>query len=187
MKNKQRCDWSSNAILNEYHDNEWGKITQNDDYIFELLILENMQAGLNWLTILLKREEFKKAFDNFDLEKIINYDENKINQLMNNKGIIRNKLKIKSAISNAKAFKEIQIQFGSFYNYISTFTNNKQVINNWNSISEVPAESNLSNTISVDLRKRGFKFVGPVIVYSFLQAIGIIDDHLNKCFCKSQN
>ncbi|ATI73922.1 DNA-3-methyladenine glycosylase I [Mesoplasma florum] len=187
MEDKQRCDWSSNAILNEYHDNEWSKITQNDDYIFELLILENMQAGLNWLTILLKREEFKKAFDNFELKKIISYDENKINELMNNNGIIRNKLKIKSVISNAKAFKEIQIQFGSFYNYIWTFTNNKQVINNWNSIDEVPAESDLSKTISVDLRKRGFKFVGPVIVYSFLQAIGIIDDHLNKCFCKNKN
>ncbi|ATZ21492.1 DNA-3-methyladenine glycosylase I [Mesoplasma tabanidae] len=184
MKAKQRCDWSINEILNNYHDNEWGIPNHDDNYIFEMLLLENMQAGLNWLTILQKRDEFKSAFNNFDYKIIAIYQENKIEELMSNSQIIRNKLKINAAISNAEAFVKIQSEFGSFDKYIWSFTNNKQIINDWNSIAELPAQTELSNAVSKNLKKRGFKFVGPVIVYSFLQAIGIINDHLNRCFCK---
>lgn len=184
MTNKIRCDWSVNEELNKYHDGEWGVINHNDYYIFELLILENMQAGLNWLTIFLKRKSFKKAFDNFNYQKISTCDENKINKLVQNPNIIRNCLKIKAAISSAKCFIKIQKHFGSFNTYIWGFVNNKQIINYWNSINDVPAQSDLSVLISNDFKKQGFKFVGPVIVYSFLQAIGIIDDHINECFMK---
>ncbi|ATQ35434.1 DNA-3-methyladenine glycosylase [Mesoplasma entomophilum] len=185
MSNKQRCDWSLNEILNNYHDNEWGKVNHNDDYIFEILFLENMQAGLNWLTILLKRKEFKKAFDNLDYKIIAKYDQSKFDELITNSGIIRNKLKIKSASSNAIAFINVQKEYGSFDKYIWSFTNNKQIVNNWKLISDLPSQTELSVIISKDLKSKGFKFVGPVIVYSFLQAIGIIDDHLDKCFCKN--
>lgn len=183
---KIRCSWAKSTLEREYHDQEWCQITHDDKKIFEFLILETMQAGLSWITILQKRIAFNTAFDNFDYLKIINYDEQKINQLIANKAIIRNKLKINAVISNAKNFIKVQEEFGSFDKYIWNFVNQEQIVNHWTKIAEIPAQSELSILISKDLKQRGFKFVGPTIVYSFLQAIGIIDDHLVSCF-KSKN
>lgn len=179
-----RCSWANNDLLIKYHDNEWCKISKDDNYIFEMLVLESFQAGLSWNTILKKRENFREAFDNFDYKKISNYGENKIEELLKNEGIIRHTLKINAVINNAKKFMEIQKEFGTFANYIWDFVEGKQIINNWKEMKEVPAKTELSDKISKDLKKRGFKFVGSTIIYSFLQAIGIIDDHIEGCFCK---
>ena len=179
-----RCSWANNDLLIKYHDNEWCKISKDDNYIFEMLVLESFQAGLSWNTILKKRENFREAFDNFDYKKISNYGENKIEELLKNEGIIRHTLKINAVINNAKKIMEIQKEFGTFANYIWDFVEEKQIINNWKEMKEVPAKTELSDKISKDLKKRGFKFVGSTIVYSFLQAIGIIDDHIEGCFCK---
>lgn len=179
-----RCSWANNDLLIKYHDNEWCKISKDDNYIFEMLVLESFQAGLSWNTILKKRENFREAFDNFDYKKISNYGKNKIEELLKNKGIIRHTLKINAVINNAKKFMEIQKEFGTFTNYIWDFVEGKQIINNWKEMKEVPAKTELSDKISKDLKKRGFKFVGSTIIYSFLQAIGIIDDHIEGCFCK---
>jgi len=177
----ERCKWVNleNKIYVDYHDNEWGKINFDEKYLFEILILEGFQAGLSWECVLNKREELRKAFDKFDYKKISNYDEKKINQLLNNKNIIRNKLKINAAITNAKVFIEIQKEFKSFQNYICAFTNNK-VIKNMD--DKLKTTSELSDTISKDLKKRGMKFVGSTIIYSYLQAIGIIDDYELSCY-----
>jgi len=177
----ERCKWVNlkNKIYVDYHDNEWGKIEHNDRYLFEMLILEGFQAGLSWECVLNKREDFRKAFDNFDYEKISKYDNNKINELINNQNIIRNKLKINAAIINARVFMKIQKEFGSFDKYIWSFSNNK-VIKNMD--DNLKTTSELSDTISKDLRKRGMKFVGSTIIYSYLQAIGIINDHELKCY-----
>ncbi len=176
----ERCKWVNlkNKIYVDYHDNEWGKIKHDERYLFEMLVLEGFQAGLSWECVLNKREDFRKAFDNFDYEKISKYDTNKINELLNNPSIIRNKLKINAAITNAKLFMEIQKEFKSFDNYIWSFSNNK-VIKNMD--DNLKTTSELSDTISKDLRKRGMKFVGSTIIYSYLQAIGIINDHELKC------
>lgn len=184
---KLRCEWGKSIFEKEYHDYEWCEITHDDKTIFELLILETMQAGLSWVTILKKRKAFQDAFDNFDYFKIANYNEEKINLLISNEQIIKNKLKINSVVNNAKKFIKVQKEFGSFDAYIWNFTKNQQIINSWANISEIPAQTELSLLISQDLKKRGFKFVGPIVVYSFLQAIGIIDDHLTYCFKKSTN
>ena len=176
----KRCKWlnEKNEKYVYYHDHEWGVANYDDDYMFEFLILESFQAGLSWETILNKRENFRQAFDNFDYKKIANYDENKITELLNNSGIIRNKLKINAAIKNAKVFMEIQNEFNSFSNYIWSFTNN-QVIKNTD--DKLKTRSELSDKISKDLIKRGMKFVGTTIIYSYLQAIGIINDHELDC------
>ena len=179
--NNNRCGWAKGEKDILYHDTEWGVPSHDDRYIFEMLILEGFQAGLSWNTILQKRENFRKAFDNFDYRKMAEYDEMKLNELLKNEGIIRNRLKINSTVTNARAFMKIQEEFGSFAKYIWNFTDNKRIINNWKELSEVPATSELSDKISKDLKKRGFKFVGSTIIYSFLQAIGIIDDHLISC------
>ena len=178
----KRCKWVNlkNKIYVDYHDNEWGKEEHEDRMLFELLILEMFQAGLSWECILNKRQYFKEAFDNFDYIKIANYKEVKINELLNNKNIIRNKLKIQAAITNAKIFIDIQKEYKTFSNYIWKFTNNKIIKNKDDSL---PVSSNLSDEISNDLKKRGMKFVGTVIIYSYLQAIGIIDDHELDCNC----
>lgn len=176
-----RCPWAKSENDIAYHDTEWGVPSHNDSYIFEMLILEGFQAGLSWNLILNKRENFRKAFDNFDYKKIAKYDETKLAELAENQGIVRNKLKIAASVKNALAFMEVQREFGSFDKYIWSFTDNKQIINMWEDVSEVPAATELSDKISKDLKKRGFKFVGSTIVYSFLQAIGIIDDHLISC------
>ena len=175
-----RCKWlnKNNKLYVHYHDNEWGVPHYDDNYMFEFLILESFQAGLSWETILNKRENFRQAFDSFDYKKIANYDENKINELMQNKEIIRNKLKIKAAINNAKIFINIQEEYNSFSNYIWSFTNNK-VIKNMDDKFQTTSE--LSDKISIDLYKKGMKFVGSTIIYSYLQAIGIIDDHELSC------
>ena len=186
MNNNNRCGWAKGEKDVLYHDTEWGVPSHDDGYIFEMLILEGFQAGLSWNTILQKRENFRKAFDNFDYKKIAEYDETKLNELLKNEGIIRNRLKINSIVTNARAFMKIQEEFGSFAKYIWNFTDNKRIINKWKELSEVPATSELSDKISKDLKKRGFKFVGSTIIYSFLQAIGIIDDHLISCPYKTE-
>ena len=181
IMNNNRCGWAKGEKDILYHDTEWGVPSHDDGYIFEMLILEGFQAGLSWNTILQKRENFRKAFDNFDYRKMAKYDEMKLNELLKNEGIIRNRLKINSTVTNARAFMKVQKEFGSFAKYIWNFTDNKRIINKWKELSEVPATSELSDKISKDLKKRGFKFVGSTIIYSFLQAIGIIDDHLISC------
>ena len=177
-----RCKWAMNVneIYTKYHDEEWGEPIHDDQRLYEMLILESFQAGLSWSCILNKRENFRKAFDNFDIYKIINYDEIKIQELQNNAGIIRNKLKIKATINNSKIFKQIQKEYGSFDKYIWSFTNNKTIYE----FDKVSSE--LSDTISRDLKKRGITFVGTIIIYSYLQAVGIINSHESQCFkhCK---
>ena len=175
--NKKRCTWAGpDEIYIQYHDEEWGKPTHNDKELFEMLVLESFQAGLSWITILKKRENFKKAFDDFDVEKVASYDDEKIEQLHLNKGIIRHKGKIKSAVNNAKVFIEIQKEFGSFDKYIWGFTDGEIIK------AEYLTESELSKEISKDLKKRGMNFVGPTIIYSYMESIGIIDNHEKDCF-----
>ena len=175
--NKNRCSWvTDDEIYIKYHDEEWGIPTYDDKEFFEMLVLESFQAGLSWITILKKRENFKKAFDNFDVVKVANYGEDKIDELRNNEGIIRHKGKITSAINNARVFIEIQKEFESFSDYIWSFTDGKIIK------SEYLTESDLSKKISKDLKKRGMKFVGPTIIYSYLESIGIIDNHEKNCF-----
>lgn len=179
----KRCKWCNlnNPIYIEYHDKEWGVMNINDDYLLEMLILESFQAGLSWECVLNKRESFRLAYDNFNIDKICNYTENKIKELSENKDIIRNKLKIKTSINNAKIFKSIQKEFGSFSNYLKTFTKD-------NIIYETDKTTNfLSDDISKDLIKRGMKFVGSTIIYSYLQAIGIIYSHEKECFLYKNN
>ena len=183
-----RCPWAgSEQIYIDYHDKEWGIPLHDDQRLFEMLILEGMQAGLSWITVLKKRENFRRAFDGFDAEKIAAYDDQKIEELMQDPGIIRNRRKITAAISNAKAFLEIQKEFGSFDRFIWDFVGGVPIINHFKSMSEVPANTPLSDKISRDLKKRGFNFVGTTIVYSFMQAIGMVDDHLTTCPCHTEN
>jgi DNA-3-methyladenine glycosylase I len=187
MDNLIRCGWClSNDLYKEYHDQEWGTPIYDDATLFEFLILETFQAGLSWITILNKRENFRKAFDNFDYKKIALYPEDKVQALLLDAGIIRNKLKVRSAVSNAQAFMMIQEEFSSFSKYIWNFTDGKPIINNPKTLKEVPATSPLSDTISTDLKKRGFKFVGSTVVYAYLQATGLIDDHVSDCWKKNQ-
>jgi len=177
---KQRCHWVNlkNPLYIKYHDEEWSKPKYNDQELYELLILESFQAGLSWECVLNKRENFRKAFDNFDIEKIIKYDEKKIQELLNNGGIIRNKLKINATIKNSFVFKSIQQEYGSFSKYIWAFSDNKIIKENY----KLRTSSPLSDMISKDLKKRGMSFVGTTIIYSYLQAIGILDAHSEECF-----
>ncbi|WP_304519624.1 DNA-3-methyladenine glycosylase I [Clostridium tagluense] len=166
----------------KYHDEEWGVPVHEDRKHFEFLILESAQAGLSWITILRKRENYRKAYDDFDFNKIAQYDDEKVIELIQNKGIIRNKLKIAASINNAMMFIKIQEEFGSFDAYIWAFVDNSPIINHWDSIANVPATSELSDKVSKDLKKRGFKFLGSTITYAHLQATGIINDHIKSCF-----
>lgn len=178
-----RCPWCGNDELYvKYHDEEWGVPVRDDKKHFEFLVLESAQAGLSWITILRKRENYWKAYDDFDVDKVAHYDENKVEELLQNAGIIRNRKKIEASINNAKRFIEIQKEFGSFDKYIWNFVNNSPVVNCWNDISEVPAASEFSDKVSKDLKARGFKFLGSTIIYAHLQATGIINDHLVSCF-----
>jgi DNA-3-methyladenine glycosylase I len=179
-----RCPWLNikNQTYIDYHDKEWGVPNHNDRYLFEMLILEGAQAGLSWEIILKKRENYRKAFDNFDPNIISKYDEDKKKELLNNSGIIRNRLKIESAIKNAKIFLEIQKEYKSFDNYIWGFVNYKPIINKFNKLSEIPVKTDLSDKISKDLKRRGMNFVGSTIIYAFMQAVGIVNDHITKCF-----
>lgn len=178
-----RCSWCKDIdIYVKYHDEEWGVPVYDDKKQFEFLVLESAQAGLSWLTILRKREGYREAYEDFDVNKVAAFDEDKVKELMNFQGIIRNERKIRASINNAKRFIEVQKEWGNFCNYIWSFVDNKPVLNEWNDESEVPATTELSEAISKDLKKRGFKFLGPVIVYSHLQATGIVNDHVKKCF-----
>jgi DNA-3-methyladenine glycosylase I len=183
MEEKNRCKWCVGIdIYEKYHDEEWGVPVYDDQKLFEFLILETFQAGLSWITILKKRENFRLAFDHFDYLKVALYTEDKIQELIQNAGIIRNQLKIRAAVTNANSFIKIQEEFGSFSNYIWAFTDNKPIVNTPNSLKEVPATSAISDKLSKDLKKRGFKFVGSTVIYAHMQATGMVNDHVADCW-----
>lgn len=183
-----RCPWpGNNELYIKYHDEEWGVPVHDDKKHFEFLVLESAQAGLNWLTILKKRENYRKLYDNFDFNKIAQYKEEKIDELLKDPGIIRNRRKIEASINNAIMFVKIQEEFGSFDDYIWKFVEYKPVINHWEDISKVPATSELSDIVSKDLKRRGFKFLGSTTIYAHLQATGVINDHLITCFRHGKN
>jgi DNA-3-methyladenine glycosylase I len=180
---KTRCDWANgDPLYIEYHDTEWGMPLHDDRRLFEFLILDAAQAGLSWLLILRKREGYRKAFSNFDARKIARYDEKKIGVLLNDPGIVRNRLKVNSAIENAKGFLQTQKEFGSFDKFIWQFTDGKTIRNSWKTIQEVPAKTAESDAMSKELKRRGFRFVGSTICYAFMQATGMVNDHLTTCF-----
>ncbi|WP_405565031.1 DNA-3-methyladenine glycosylase I [Polaribacter sp. Asnod6-C07] len=180
---KHRCFWVIDSKLyQDYHDFEWGEPVFDDETLFEFLILETFQAGVSWITILNKRENFRKAFDNFDYKKIAIYSESKFNELMQDAGIIRNKLKIRSAISNAQLFMDIQNEFGSFSKFIWSYVDGKPILNEFHKKEDVPATTPISDKISKDLKKRGFKFTGSTIMYAYMQAVGMVNDHTTDCF-----
>jgi DNA-3-methyladenine glycosylase I len=182
-ENIKRCEWpGNNNLMIEYHDKEWGVPVHDDEKLFELLILEGAQAGLTWQTVLNKRENYREAFNNFNPVKIADYDDKEIHDLLANPGIIRNKLKINATIQNAKKFLEIQKEFGSFDKYIWQFVNNKPIKNKFKSLKDVPTKTKESDSMSKDLFKRGFKFVGSTICYAFMQAVGMVNDHQINCF-----
>ncbi len=186
MENKTRCAWcEKDDLYRKYHDEEWGIPVYDDATLFEFLILETFQAGLSWYTILAKREHFRLAFDNFDYKKIAHYQEDKIQELLLNPGIIRNKLKIRSAVSNAIAFMKIQEEFGSFSKYIWAFVDGKPIDNKLQSLKDIPATTPLSDAISKDLKKHGFKFVGSTVVYAHMQATGMVNDHIQSCWTRN--
>ncbi|MFI3242286.1 MAG: DNA-3-methyladenine glycosylase I [Alphaproteobacteria bacterium] len=181
--NRRRCAWvDGSEIYKNYHDNEWGKPLHDDNMLFELLCLEGFQAGLSWITVLKKREDFCKAFDGFNPQVVASYDDCKVAELLQNEKIIRHKGKILAAINNARLFLEVQNKFGSFDEFIWGYVNGQPILNHFSKISEVPAKTELSERISKDLRKMGFKFVGATIIYSFMQAIGMVNDHTKDCF-----
>lgn len=185
---EKRCEWvTADPLYIEYHDKEWGVPVHDDRHFFEMLVLEGAQAGLSWLTVLRKRENYRKAFDNFEVEKVVEYDEEKVGQLLADSGIIRNRRKIISAITNARAFINIQQEFGSFDQYVWQFVGGSPRINCWNSVGELPAKTEQSDALSKDLKKRGFNFVGSTICYSFMQATGLINDHTADCRCALGN
>jgi len=181
----ERCGWvNEDPLYIRYHDEEWGVPVHDDRHLFEMLILEGAQAGLSWYTVLKKREHYRKAFDNFDVRKVAAYDEAKETELLQNAGIIRNRLKIRAATTNAQAFIRLQEQFGSFDRYLWSFVDGKPVRNNWRSMKDVPASTPLSDKISKDLKKRGFTFVGTTIIYAYMQAVGLVNDHIATCMCR---
>ncbi|TAL62732.1 MAG: DNA-3-methyladenine glycosylase I [Bacteroidetes bacterium] len=181
-----RCPWpGSDPLMIKYHDTEWGKPLHDDRRLFEFLILESFQAGLSWRTVLHKRENFRKAFSNFDAKKVSKFDRKKFNSLMKNAGIIRNRLKIQAAINNAKCFLQIQQEFGSFDKYVWSFTGRKIIINKPKTLKDLPAKTKISDAMSEDMGKRGFKFRGSTICYAFMQAVGMVDDHLVGCQWKN--
>lgn len=184
LKNsKQTCSWpTTDPLLIKYHDTEWGVPLHNDRKLFEFLILEGFQAGLSWLTILRKREDFRRAFDNFDFNKVATFGKRKVDSLLKDNGIIRNRLKIESAVTNAIAFLEVRKEFGTFDTYIWSFTGGKTIHNGLKFLKELPCKTELSDRISIDLKKRGFKFVGSKIVYAHMQATGMVNDHIRDCF-----
>ena len=187
METKIRCAWcEKDDLYRDYHDNEWGNPVYDDDTLFEFLVLETFQAGLSWYTILSKRENFRKAFDQFDYRKVVQYDEKKVQELMQDAGIIRNQLKIRGTIANAIAFMKVQEEFGSFSNYIWGFVDHKPIVNSLRS-ANAPATTPLSDTISKDLKKRGFKFVGSTVVYAHMQATGMVNDHADHCWKKQSS
>lgn len=182
-----RCTWcGTDPMYVKYHDEEWGVPVYDDQKLFEFLILEGAQAGLSWITILKRREAYKKAFSNFDPQKVARFTDKKISRLLNNEGIIRNKLKIHAAVNNAKAFLRIQEEFGSFSNYQWQFVDHQPIVNKWKSTKELPAETKISQALSKDLKSRGFSFVGPTIIYAHMQAVGMVNDHTMECFRRKE-
>lgn len=180
---KTRCNWcKGDALYEDYHDTEWGVPVKNDSVLFEFLILETFQAGLSWITVLRKRENFRAAFDQFDYKKIAHYDQHKIDRLLENPGIIRNKLKVHSAVTNAQAFLKIQQEYGSFSNYFWSFSDGKPIKNKVVDYTVAPPTTPLSDVISKEMKKRGFKFVGSTVIYAYMQAVGMVNDHEVSCF-----
>lgn len=185
---KERCPWClGNELYISYHDNEWGKPLYDDQKLFEYLVLESFQAGLSWITVLKKRGNFRKAFSNFTPEKVARFNEKDVEKLMQDPGIIRNRKKIEAAINNASRFLEVQKEFGSFSNYQWKFVNNEPIINQFKSLSELPAKTEISDVFSKDLKKRGFKFLGSTTVYAHMQAVGMVNDHLITCLSHPDN
>lgn len=181
-----RCGWcESDALYRAYHDEEWGVPIHDDRKHFEFLVLESAQAGLSWITILRKRKAYREAFDGFDPIKVAAYDDDKIHELMQNPGIVRNRRKIETAVNNARRFLEVQKEFGSFDRYIWKFVGGKPIVGHYQTLDEIPSKMELSEAISRNLKKRGFRFLGPVIVYSYMQAAGLVNDHLDSCFRKN--
>ncbi|WP_461205461.1 DNA-3-methyladenine glycosylase I [Clostridium sp. DL1XJH146] len=179
----KRCDWAGkNELMIKYHDTEWGKEVHDDKILFEFLILESAQAGLSWQTILNKRETYRKAYDGFEPCVVASYDENKVEELLKDPGIIRNRRKVESSILNAKIFLQIQKDYGSFNDFLWQFVDGKQIVNEWITMDQVPVITELSDRVSKTLKKMGMKFVGPTIIYSYLQAVGVVNDHLIECF-----
>ncbi|OZU88973.1 DNA-3-methyladenine glycosylase I [Virgibacillus indicus] len=186
--NQKRCEWvTGDPIYIDYHDNEWGRPTHDDRKLFEMLSLEGAQAGLSWITILKRRNNYRKAFDGFDPGIIYKYDEEKFEELIQNEGIIRNRLKIRSVITNAEAFLQVKEKYGSFDSYIWQFVDGKPIVNDWKTHAEVPAATKESEQMSKDLKRRGFKFVGPTICYAFMQATGMVNDHIRNCYLHPGN
>jgi DNA-3-methyladenine glycosylase I len=184
----KRCSWCENDPLNvKYHDEEWGKPSHDDDYLFEMLVLNTMEAGLSWILILRKRENFREAYNNFDASVIAEYDEQKIEELLQNDGIIRQRSKIESVIANAKAFLEIQKEHSSFDAYIWQFVNGQPIINHWKTYDDAEAESDESKAMSKALKKRGFKFVGSKVCYAFMESVGMVNNHITDCFLHPDN
>jgi DNA-3-methyladenine glycosylase I len=181
-KEQRRCDWAQKPLMVEYHDREWGKSVHDDRVLFEFLILEGAQAGLSWETILNKRENYRRAFDGFDAEKIARYDKRKVRALLGDAGIVRNRLKIAATISNAAAFLEVQREFGSFDRYVWQFVGGRPKKNDWKTSRKIPARTAESDALSKDLKARGFRFVGTTICYAFMQAVGMVNDHARDCF-----
>ncbi|MBP3950858.1 DNA-3-methyladenine glycosylase I [Bacillus suaedae] len=179
-----RCDWvNSDPLYINYHDHEWGVPEYDDQKLFELLLLEGAQAGLSWYTVLKKRDNYRRLFDHFDPKKIAAYDEEKVQSLLKDSGIIRNKLKVRAAITNAKRYFSIEEEYGNFSNYIWSFVDGKPIVNHWQAMNEVPVTTEISDRMSKSLKKKGFKFVGPTICYAFMQASGMVHDHLTTCIC----
>lgn len=182
MKSLKRCNWSRGELYDAYHDNEWGAPQHDDRVLFEFLILEGAQAGLSWLTILQKRKNYRKAFANFDPRKVAKFDAAKVKKLLNDPGIVRNRLKIESAVRNAKAFLDVQNEFGTFDKYIWSFVNGQPIDGKRKAMKQIPPRTDISDAMSKDLRARGFKFVGSTICYAFMQAVGMVNDHTTDCF-----
>ena len=184
MENRIRCDWAKSDIEKDYHDHQWGIPLHDERELFKMLILEGQQAGLSWITILRKLPALCAAYDDFDPEKLMGYDDEKIEELMGNPEIIRNRLKIKAAIRNAHAYKKLCEEKGSLDTFLWSYVNHEPILNHWKKIEDVPAKTELSEKLSRDLKKRGFSFVGPTIIYAYMQAIGMVNDHLVDCFCR---
>ncbi|WP_439653130.1 DNA-3-methyladenine glycosylase I [Raoultibacter phocaeensis] len=186
VEEKTRCAWADTPIYVDYPDNEWGRPTHDDCELFELLVLEGAQAGLSWLTILKKREAYREAFDGFDPAKVARYDEAKVEELMANAGIVRNRRKVEAAVTNAQLFLDVVEGFGSFYAFIWWYVDGEPIVNRWETQADMPATTPLSDRISKDLKKRGFKFVGSTIVYAYMQSIGMANDHVVDCFVREE-
>jgi len=188
MAEKIRCSWcGTDPLYVQYHDEEWGVPSYDDQHLFEMLCLEGAQAGLSWIIVLRKRENYRKAFDNFDAKKMAKYDEKKIEKLLQNEGIVRNRLKVHAFIANAKAFLEVQKEFGTFSKYIWSFVDNKPIVNSIKNFADVAAKTELSDKMSKDLLKRGFKFTGSTICYAYMQACGLVNDHFDNCWKKKSS